>query len=225
MKIRSKNQNKWDKLYDPEKISLFAKLEEKAINLYFANIFTKKIMSICNIKKGKILEPGCGSGSISLQLAKHDNVVTLFDLSPNALGKAMSSFEKNSFEYQFVIGDLFRLPFKDNQYDLVFNQGVMEHFKLAGSNPGTGVQEMYRVLNKGATLIILVPAYFSPLHIVYMILKAFNLVEKLWPYEDQEFLHKHELLEMMKYTGAKNITVKRVWSSLFFSLIGYCKKD
>ena len=30
--------------------------------------------------------------------------------------------------------------------------------------------------------------------------------------------------DMMKKTGAKEIKIQRVWSSFFFSLIGYCKK-
>ena len=56
-------------------------------------------------------------------------------------------------------------------------------------------------------------------------MKGLNLIEKFWPYADQDFLHKHELFDMMKETGAKEIKIKRVWSSFFFSLIGYCKKN
>ena len=52
-----------------------------------------------------------------------------------------------------------------------------------------------------------------------------NLIEKYWPYTDQDFLHKHELYEMMEKAGCKNITVRRLWSSFFFSMIGYCKKS
>ena len=59
---------------------------------------------------------------------------------------------------------------------------------------------------------------------MYAILKKLNLIEKYWPYADQDFLHKNELMEMMKEIGSDEIKIKRVWSSLFFSLIGYCKK-
>jgi ubiquinone/menaquinone biosynthesis C-methylase UbiE len=101
---------------------------------------------------------------------------------------------------------------------------VMEHFKIAGISPDVGIQEMLRVVKKDGTLVILVPAFFSPLFFIHRFFKSFNLIEKYWPYEDQEFLHKHELYEMMKSGGCKNIVVRRVWSSFFFSVVGYCKK-
>ena len=56
-------------------------------------------------------------------------------------------------------------------------------------------------------------------------MKFFNLLEKFWPYADQDFLHKHELLDMMKKTGSQEIIIKRLWPSFFFSIIGYCKKN
>ena len=38
-------ETKWDKLYNPDKKSLFSKLEEFAINAYFSQAFTKSILS------------------------------------------------------------------------------------------------------------------------------------------------------------------------------------
>ena len=117
------------------------------------------------------------------------------------------------------------MPIKDEQFDIVFNQGVMEHFRLAKMDASTGVKEMMRVLKKDGTLVVLVPAYFSPLFLVYKFFKLFNLIDKHWPYTDQDFLHKNELYSMMENAGCKNITVRRLWSSFFFSMIGYCKKS
>ena len=55
-------------------------------------------------------------------------------------------------------------------------------------------------------------------------MKGLNLIDKYWPYADQDFLHKHELKKMMVDAGCQNVTVKRMWSSFFFSMIGFCKK-
>lgn len=225
MNYRPENKNKWDSLYDPQKKTLFVKLEEIVINWYFAQAFGKVIFSVSCIKNGKIFEPGCGSGMTCAQFAKKEFDITLMDLSYNALQKALSVFEKSSVKCNFTIGDLFHIPIKDDQFDIVFNQGVMEHFKLAGLDPSQGIKEMFRVLKKKGTLVILVPAYFSPLYIIYKILKLLNLIHRYWPYEDQEFLHKQELYEMMSKGGCKNVVVRRIWSSLFFSMIGYCKKE
>ena len=219
-----KIENKWDSLYDPGKQTWFTKLEERAINWYFSRMFGKTILSVSEIKSGKIFEPGCGSGMTCAQFAQDGFDITLMDLSPNALKKALTTFENFGQSCKFTIGDLFNLPFPDEEFDVVFNQGVMEHFKIAGISPDAGIQEMLRVVKKGGTLIILVPAYFSPLFFIHRFFKSFNLIEKYWPYEDQEFLHKHELYEMLKSGGCENIVVRRVWKSFFFSVMGYCKK-
>ena len=223
--IRKLERTKWDTLYAPEKRSLFARFEEFVINTYFSDVFTKAVLSVSNIKKGKIFEPGSGSGISSVKFAKHGFDVLCLDLSKNALQKSKSLFKHMSLDGEFTLGNLFHLPIKDGQFNVVFNQGVMEHFRLDNLDPSNGVKEMLRVLKNNGTLVIFVPAYFSPLFFVYQFLKMFNLVEKYWPYADQDFLHKHELFEMMEKAGCKNIIVKRLWTSFFFSMIGYCKKS
>jgi len=225
MMLKSENKTKWDKLYDPQEKSWFAKLEETAINLYFSRIFAKAILSVANVKNGKIFEPGCGGGMTCAKFAMQGFDITVMDLSKNPLQKAVSLFRELSLDCKFTLGDLFNIPLKDEQFDIVFNQGVMEHFRLASLDASLGVKEMLRVLKKNGTLIIFVPAYFSPLFFVYKFFKLFKLVDKYWPYTDQDFLHKHELYEIMERGGCKKIVVKRLWSSLFFSLIGFCKKD
>ena len=160
----------------------------------------------------------------SATLAKLGFELTCMDLSENALEKNKSLFESLSLNGKYILGDIFHLPISDEKFDIVFNQGVMEHFRLEGMNPSIAVNEMYRVLKKNGTLIILVPAYYSPLFLVYRFMKFFHLIEKIWPYEDQDFLHRNELFEMMEKAQCKNIVVRRLWSSFFFSMIGYCKK-
>ena len=218
-------ETKWDALYDPEKRSIFSKIEEFAINTYFSDAFTKAILSAAGIKTGHIFEPGSGGGMACAKFAKKGFDITSMDLSQNALKKGIDLFKSLSLNAKFTLGDLFHMPIKDEQFDIVFNQGVMEHFRLAKMDASTGVKEMMRVLKKDGTLVVLVPAYFSPLFLVYKFFKLFNLIDKHWPYTDQDFLHKNELYSMMENAGCKNITVRRLWSSFFFSMIGYCKKS
>ena len=214
--IKPNLETKWDILYDPSKKSLFSKLEEFAINNYFSNAFVKSILSITKIEKGKIFEPGSGGGMTCANFAQLGFEIISMDLSNNALRKGISLFKSLSLNAKFLLGDLFNLPIKDEQFDIVFNQGVMEHFRLANMDALKGVKEMLRVLKKEGTLIIFVPAYFSPLF--------FKLIDKYWPYTEQDFLHKNELKKMMIDAGCQNVTVKRMWSSFFFSMVGFCKK-
>jgi len=218
-------ETKWDALYNPEKRSLFSRVEEFAINSYFSDAFTKVILSIAKIQAGSIFEPGSGGGMACAKFAKKGFEITSMDLSQNALKKGITLFKSLSLNAKFTLGDLFHMPIQDEQFDIVFNQGVMEHFRLAKMDASAGVKEMMRVLKKDGTLIIIVPAYFSPLFFIYRFFKAFNLIDKYWPYTDQDFLHKHELYEMLNGAGCKDIKVRRLWSSLFFSMIGYCKKS
>ena len=222
--MNSQNETKWDILYDPSNRSLFSKIEEFAINSYFSNVFAKSILSIAKISKGKIFEPGSGGGMTCANFAQRGFEITSMDLSDNALRKGISLFKSLSLNAKFFVGDLFKLPIKDEEFDIVFNQGVMEHFRLAKLDASDGVKEMLRVLKKDGTLIIYVPAYFSPLFFIYHFFKFFKLIDKYWPYTDQDFLHKHELKKMLTDAGCTNVTVRRVWSSFFFSMVGFCKK-
>ena len=161
-KIKPNLETKLDILYDPSKKPLFSKLEEFAINNYFSNAFVKSILSITKIEKGRIFEPGSGGGMTCANFAQLGFDITSMDLSNNALRKGMLLFKSLSLNAKFLLGDLFNLPIKDEQFDVVFNQGVMEHFRLANMNASKGVKEMLRVLKKEGMLIIFVPAYFSP---------------------------------------------------------------
>ena len=54
--------------------------------------------------------------------------VSLLDFSKGALNKSKSTFEKYSLTGEFIEGDLFDLSCVTDEYDLVWNSGVMEHF-------------------------------------------------------------------------------------------------
>lgn len=76
----------------------------------------------------RVLEVGSGSGLISAFLAKHGFEVTLLDISPIAIDIAKKQFSQMQVSASYVVGDLFRMPFKPESFDLVWNAGVLEHF-------------------------------------------------------------------------------------------------
>ena len=168
-------ETKWDALYDTQKKSLFSRLEEFVINAYFSNVFTKAILSVSNIKTGKIFEPGSGGGMTSVKFAKEGFDVTCMDLSENALQKTKSLFKHMALEAKFTLGDLFHTPIKNEQFNIVFNQGVMEHFRLANLDPSDGVKEMLRVCKEKGHLIIfdaVLPKSYLNKPIAWLIRKA-----------------------------------------------------
>ncbi|MBI2414155.1 MAG: methyltransferase domain-containing protein [Deltaproteobacteria bacterium] len=71
------------------------------------------------------------------------------------------NFEYMKYELADVYGDGHCLPFKDNTFDLVLSQAVMEHLR----DPFKGASEIYRVTKPGGLLWAEI-AFMQPLHAV-----------------------------------------------------------
>jgi ubiquinone/menaquinone biosynthesis C-methylase UbiE len=129
-------------------------------------IWTKKLITsdyslkylefMRNIENGlpygsKVLEAGCGTGqTLALLSERHDTIG--LDISQAALNLARSNC-KNP-----VLGSIFHIPFKNNTFDLVYNSGVIEHFK--DPKNVAAIQEMARVTKSSGRVIIIVPNTF-----------------------------------------------------------------
>lgn len=94
-----------------------------------------------SIVEGKnVLDLGCGSGRYSSALLKFGaRKVVGFDAHK-------PSFEARDFE--FVKGDILKLPFSDGEFDFVFCNGVLHHTK----DWKMGLAEASRVLRSGGHL-------------------------------------------------------------------------
>jgi len=111
---------------------------------------------------GTIIEYGCGSGSLLINLAKEERFssVTGVDISENLLDSVNKAWEKLDISKEKSI-DLFlptndTLPYiKDNTFDVVICCATIEHV----INPYTVLDELYRIAKPGATLICSVPNY------------------------------------------------------------------
>jgi SAM-dependent methyltransferase len=83
---------------------------------------------INTLEKGLLLEAGCGSGHHSVTLAKKGFEVTGIDLSLSGLLAATKLAEREKQDILFVCGDIKRLPFDDQQFDVCFCSLVLHHF-------------------------------------------------------------------------------------------------
>jgi len=129
-----------------------------------------------------LIEMGCGSGHLSLCLAKKGYKVTLLDFSDVALDKARKTFEKYGAQGEFILGDLFDLDDSVSTYDFAWNSGVMEHF---------GDDEIIHLMEnigeharKG--VLYLVPNTSS---ISYLLMRARLMADNQWIY-GEEYLRK-----------------------------------
>ena len=93
-----------------------------------------------NIKR--VLEVGCGVGSVAAHLAStygYDVVGT--DLDPEQIELA-GRFNEKRQNLRFMEADTIRLPFEDDEFDLVISMKVIHHIK----NWHTALGEIGRVL-------------------------------------------------------------------------------
>jgi SAM-dependent methyltransferase len=100
-----------------------------------------------------VLEAGCGTGQ-TLALFRPRHATIGLDLSKSAL-----SIAKNNAD-SALQADIFHIPLKDQSCDLVYNSGVIEHFKEPRNR--TAVSEMVRVAKKGGLVVIIVPNSLCP---------------------------------------------------------------
>jgi SAM-dependent methyltransferase len=122
------------------------------------------------------LEVGCGTAMDSCLLATAHRGVGAYvcDLSEKAVNVARRNAQAMGVELRTFAGDLTALPFPDGSFDLVFSQGVLEHFR----DPAPAMREQVRVLRPGGALVVDVPQKFN----VYTLRKHQAMRENRWPW-------------------------------------------
>jgi SAM-dependent methyltransferase len=138
--------------------------------------FYKAIAASLSGGKGRqsILELGCGTAVDLNIIAKENKNVSCFgsDISPKSilLSKEISKSFGNGINY--FIADTLSLPLRTGAFDLVFSQGLIEHF----SDPASVIRENARVLKTGGTLVVNVPQKFTG----YTLVKRWRMHRKRW---------------------------------------------
>lgn len=118
------------------------------------------------------MEVGAATARDSVTLAGRGAVVVALDYSHQALELAREAAERSGVRLLLVCGDALALPFREGSFDLVFHQGVLEHFR----EPLPLLKENARVLRSGGTALVDVP---QTLH-VYTIMKKILIALNAW---------------------------------------------
>ena len=109
----------------------------------------------------RVLDAGCGEGTLSIMIAKKGAIVTGCDISkPNIENAVNYAKENNLSNINFVLGDAENLPFSDNEFDLVVSSHVLEHLP----DFDKGLREVMRVSKKRA--VVAIPTVLNPCSLV-----------------------------------------------------------
>src|SRR5438105_4283203 len=88
---------------------------------YMSEIVFETLRSRCGSFSGKrVLEAGCGTGRISLEIARAGGQVTCIDTSPEAIALTRASFTAANVPVETTVASLFALPFRTGEFDVVW---------------------------------------------------------------------------------------------------------
>jgi ubiquinone/menaquinone biosynthesis C-methylase UbiE len=112
----------WEKYFDQADTDLFS----NAIRLrYFIWSIRDRFP-----KNFKLLEIGCGTGTTAVLLADLGYRVTGVDLVPEIINNIGSRYTDwiRTGKVSVQVADMFALPWQSQTFDVVYHQGVLEHF-------------------------------------------------------------------------------------------------
>ncbi|MBI4721250.1 MAG: class I SAM-dependent methyltransferase, partial [Chitinivibrionia bacterium] len=122
-----------------------------------------------DLRGARVLEVGAGTGKDSARIADEGGAVCALDYSEEAL-KLMERTAGSGVA--LICGDARALPFPDETFDIVFHQGLLEHFR----DPAALLREHVRVLKRGGVLLVDVPQRYH----YYTVLKHIMMALGIW---------------------------------------------
>jgi len=169
----------------------------------------------CSLAKPYVisLEPGAGSGRFSYHLSKRAFEAVALDLSRNSVLTIRNVARKRAGLLHVIRADILNMPFRDSVFDVVFNEGVVEHFSM----PYRILYEMVRVTQSAGTVIFSVPNIYSFHTLGKLISSGSARISK--PYGFELSFSKRQIKIMLHLLRLKNIEVHGI--GLFYGIARY----
>ncbi len=163
----------------------------------------RQIRALGNPAGKWILEVGAGSGRDSFSLSADGARVVMLDYSQPALCVIQRLAQDWQHPVALVRGDAFYLPFKNDCLDVVFHQGLLEHF----TNPEDILAENFRVLKPGAAAVVDVPQRY---HLYTAVKHVLILLKKWFAGWESEF-SKPQLERLLAAAGFGKLKMYGDW--------------
>jgi SAM-dependent methyltransferase len=118
----------------------------------------------------RVLEVGAGSGRDTLELARAGAIAVVLDYSPASLELVRRQAREQGLAVALVRADALAMPFRDGAFDVVFHQGLLEHFR----DPRPLLAEGARITARGGRVVVDVPQTLHPYTAMKQVLIALN---------------------------------------------------
>jgi len=178
------------------------KIENYLIKLYKTHesdfrLKSLRILLLKYLKRGNVLDHGCGTGHAALELLKNNFKVSCYDISVKLLMYADKYLKSNGYN---VVMYSSKKQIRE-KFDNVISSDVLEHIQ----NDVSELKYFYNILNKNGKLVLTVPAY-----------------PFLYSKRDDEIGHfrrysKKEIINELKTVGFK-IIKSRYWNFIFLPI-------
>lgn len=177
----------------------------------------ENLAPIVDVAGKRVLEVGAGTGRDSEALSRLGAEAWTLDYSEQSLRLMAGHLGQ---PVRIVCGDAFALPFETGSFDVVFHQGLLEHFK----NPQEILAENHRVLKTGGYLLADVPQRFHYYTLAKHVLMFFDKWFAGWETEfsprDLETMvetagfevvtcYGHNLFPPIWYRGIRKVLIRR----------------
>lgn len=148
---KTKTQSFYDRIAEVHNITLKLNGYRQSVSKFLRSLDLKVD------KNSKVLDAGSGTGLVTLgfyDAGYKPGMTVALDLSAGSLKLATGEFRKDrktkAKKIAAVQGNVLKLPFEDETFDVVFSCGVLEYVPL-----DDGLQEMSRVLKSTGRLVFI----------------------------------------------------------------------
>ncbi len=138
------------------------------------NRVLRNVLSVTDLRGKRVLEVGAGTGRDSFGMVEQGASVFMLDYSTNSLNIIKNIATEEKVEVSPVGGNAFSLPFPGGSFDLVFHQGLLEHFRE--KEAANLLRENVRVLKSGGLLLVDVPQRYH----IYTAMKHVLIAMDKW---------------------------------------------
>ncbi|MBD3290049.1 methyltransferase domain-containing protein [candidate division KSB1 bacterium] len=202
---RTSTKKNWDEFWNRKQ-----HVEEVYSNV--ERIITN-LRRVTDLNGKRILEVGAGTARDSFKLVNEGAEVFVLDYSSVALEIVNHLNQQSDANIHPILADAFRIPAADSTFDIVFHQGLLEHFK----DPMPLLRENVRVLKEGGYLLVDVPQRYH----IYTIIKHILIFLNKWFAGWETEFSINDLQDLAERSGVKVVYRYGSWMrpSLFYRIM------